>query len=569
VPKLKVLPRWGLGPFATPGSSGSKNRRHFAKLYIESSLTLRSKSFFKEADDNLDLGQLIRPNLSLIQISSEMDAVILVSNILDKIVRSDTRLKLNLAADVQMKNCRPDFYVLLSDDDQIVGAIEVKKPRMSEDYVDAPEADFNDAQMGQLYDYLMLVAAATGVRKLYGILTDYNYWRVLWIDLDAKKSSKEGEAIGIDTSLPSRAALESGGSGSGGHTASKGMHANVRRMASSAEQSRISESPTRASLPDLRLQGSNVPRTPAPPASDGASKVKPEVSPPPPPPPIIGKIEEHRIDAPSDNTDSTSCLRAARNDDNESDAAVTDVFYASKKCWHYKDADTVRMLRTTLWYMYETAPGVMVDLHSPITDRHVGRVRVNDMTKGMRWSLLSLSSGLRWNERPSKVCQEFYIWVNVGHGAEGCAYLASDESGRVCVVKFIYQSSRDEAGAAREKAAAEAAQYTTVYPQFDVRHELLSGRQALILPHFAAVPVCRRMEVLEFVEDTLRNDFDFRGVVHNDISWRHVGLYYDEEGVERAALFDLGDCEEKDDSSANHTKWVEDAIESLRKRAHK
>jgi hypothetical protein len=55
------------------------------------------------------------------------------------------------------------------------------------------------------------------------------------------------------------------------------------------------------------------------------------------------------------------------------------------------------------------------------------------------------------------------------------------------------------------------------YPQFKnkVVYEMWCGRPALKMPHFSAVPIGEREKVLKLVEQTLREDFDEKNLVHD------------------------------------------------------
>jgi hypothetical protein len=71
-----------------------------------------------------------------------------------------------------------------------------------------------------------------------------------------------------------------------------------------------------------------------------------------------------------------------------------------------------------------------------------------------------------------------------------------------------------------------------------------------------------RASVLGLVEQTLRKDFDERGLIHKDVAWRNIGLYKKGKGKGMmAVVFDMTSVTE---NSQNDNMWVESALRSLR-----
>jgi hypothetical protein len=79
------------------------------------------------------------------------------------------------------------------------------------------------------------------------------------------------------------------------------------------------------------------------------------------------------------------------------------------------------------------------------------------------------------------------------------------------------------------------------------------------MPHFAAVKDQDRLNTLELVRATLTAKFASKGLVHEDVAWRNIGVYKD-GGVTKAVVFDLNRVrtQNKTDDS-----WVDTAMAKL------
>ena len=79
------------------------------------------------------------------------------------------------------------------------------------------------------------------------------------------------------------------------------------------------------------------------------------------------------------------------------------------------------------------------------------------------------------------------------------------------------------------------------------------------MPHFAAVALSERRNVLALVENTLRDDYDEKGLVHGDVAWRNVGLFR-VGNEQKAVVYDMVQVRKK---KASDVDWVEDAMKKL------
>jgi hypothetical protein len=190
---------------------------------------------------------------------------------------------------------------------------------------------------------------------------------------------------------------------------------------------------------------------------------------------------------------------------------------------------------------------------SPET-RVEGIVRV--LTAGTYlWKHVTLEQGLKWSSYPRSNVQRFYVWDDLGRGIDGRALLASSVGGAVCVLKFFFPKAADDA--AESRAYKEFDLWHKVYPEYanHVRLVQLSGRQVLMMPHFATPT--RSAAVVDGVLTALQESFDARGLVHADVRWRNIGLR--ENG--QPMLYDLGHIVKKDVEV--HSDWLDEARKSL------
>jgi hypothetical protein len=167
----------------------------------------------------------------------------------------------------------------------------------------------------------------------------------------------------------------------------------------------------------------------------------------------------------------------------------------------------------------------------------------------------------KWNKyaQPKKY---LYAIEDLGFGAEGRVWLTCSFSGAVCVLKFpINDTNGEHKGVERELE-----NWKKAYPEFKAFREKWCGRDALRMPHFAAVRPDERLCALDLVRATLEANFFAKRLVHKDVAWRNIGLYK-KVGAERpkAVVFDLGQVEpNQTDHDAN---WVDVAIDKLKKKA--
>jgi hypothetical protein len=150
----------------------------------------------------------------------------------------------------------------------------------------------------------------------------------------------------------------------------------------------------------------------------------------------------------------------------------------------------------------------------------------------------------------------FFLWEDLGHGADGRAFLVSGGTkGAVGVLKFFYTNPNT-------KAQHEASMWENIYshlpPVAAVRTVQVMGQTSLLMPWFQCP--ARTQSNLEAVQKTLTDDFMKKGFRHDDVAWRNVGVYR-EGGQTKAVVFDMQQvyCVEKHEKE----DWVTPAVARL------
>ena len=123
----------------------------------------------------------------------------------------------------------------------------------------------------------------------------------------------------------------------------------------------------------------------------------------------------------------------------------------------------------------------------------------------------------------SRAVRNFFLWEDLGHGADGKAFLVSGGTkGAVGVLKFFFRH-------AETNAKHELHMWHEVYSRLPsvvstVRILTVMGQTALLMPWFQHPPQ-RNQLTLDAVEETLREDFQQQKICHGDVAWRNVGIY--------------------------------------------
>jgi hypothetical protein len=173
------------------------------------------------------------------------------------------------------------------------------------------------------------------------------------------------------------------------------------------------------------------------------------------------------------------------------------------------------------------------------------------------WKKAPQQASLNFDRCLSGAVKNFYFWEDLGHGADGRAFLVSGGTrGAVGVLKFFFQDPE-------AKAQYEEKMWKAVYSHLPpvantVRIVKVMGQTALLMPWFQC-PKRTQLE-LDAVQKTLSEDFKNKGMRHEDIAWRNVGLYHGDNGELQAVVFDM----QKVCYVANQEEdWVQPAITSL------
>lgn len=160
----------------------------------------------------------------------------------------------------------------------------------------------------------------------------------------------------------------------------------------------------------------------------------------------------------------------------------------------------------------------------------------------------------------SKSVKNFFLWEDLGTGADGRAFLVSGGTkGAVGVLKFFHKDTE-------QRASHEELMWKSIYshlvPVSSLRVVQVMGATALLMPWFQCPE--RTEQELEAVKLTLKNDFQRKGFRHDDVAWRNVGIY-EQDGETKAVVFDMqrvvASKEDEEDED-----WIAEAIEALSSR---
>lgn len=173
--------------------------------------------------------------------------------------------------------------------------------------------------------------------------------------------------------------------------------------------------------------------------------------------------------------------------------------------------------------------------------------------EGAAWTHLTLKSGPQWNTiaNPKKV---LFAIEDFGYGAHGRVWLACGYNGAVCVLKFALNGEK-------EGLDEELKIWKAVYPTIPVFREEWCGEPALRMPHFAKVPKAEYSATVALVRETLTKDYHRSGLVHEDVSWRNVGLKLSNIKEKTAIVFDMGNVRKLKEGEDDG--WIDTACKKL------
>ena len=113
-----------------------------------------------------------------IEYSTEMDLSNLVYNVLFDMVKiANLECDFKLRCDLAIASLRADIWVIYFNGCP-VGAVAIKRPRNNK----SSRSIFRNSQVqGQLFDYLLHIRSFHGLRHVFGIITDFEDWRICWL----------------------------------------------------------------------------------------------------------------------------------------------------------------------------------------------------------------------------------------------------------------------------------------------------------------------------------------------------------------------------------------------------
>ena len=100
-----------------------------------------------------------------------------------------------------------------------------------------------------------------------------------------------------------------------------------------------------------------------------------------------------------------------------------------------------------------------------------------------------------------------------------------------------------------------------MYPKFKhmTKVEVWGGSDALMMPHICAIPLEERGEFKERIHVMMLTCFHERGYEHQDVAWRNIGYYVDENNIKSPILFDL----ERIRVGVESDVWITEAMSHL------
>lgn len=123
---------------------------------------------------------------------NEIGVQMLVKDVLEDVVRIiGLRDQITIAPELTIQSARADMWILANRGIPI-GVVEVKRPpttRHSHSVLD------NENVLGQLFDYMKRLENFFGLQNIFGILTNYESWRLCWF--------AEGGEAALSSTLPS------------------------------------------------------------------------------------------------------------------------------------------------------------------------------------------------------------------------------------------------------------------------------------------------------------------------------------------------------------------------------
>ena len=133
-----------------------------------------------------------------------------------------------------------------------------------------------------------------------------------------------------------------------------------------------------------------------------------------------------------------------------------------------------------------------------------------------------------FNKFPAKNVKNLIALEDLGRGSTGKAWLCvtvTNPRSAACVLKFDNKDARSN------KLVHERDMWALLYPEFAtmITLEQWSGADALVMPHFSTVLEHEREGYRDKLVAVLTSKFMAKRKVHNDVRWRNIGKYMDED----------------------------------------
>jgi hypothetical protein len=481
----------------------------------------------------------------------ESDIKRFVRSVLSDAIRA-SGIALKLCEEIQVVALRPDLYVV-SHNLYPLGVVEVKIPK-DKFLASMPDKDGEEETvLHQLTCYMLMLQNYFALPTVFGIITTYQEWRICWL------ASREADRIAAAASPQDLEPASAASRQVPFAAAALASAAAPAAMASASFKSQEDEAAAADACMAAERDGPNTrSRTRAAAADDDQlTATRPEA-----------ETAFTRITAESskslfklfetDLTQLNSCIpRQARlqgaKPEQEDEAPTLEsapqlkqveeliVRIGVSQIFEYRDPQTPAalvtfMLKLASLSLTELSVSSLIPLESrrfvcfsdsvivwrPIDKHHLRNEDVEVMKPPSKKAALMLLGCL-------------------GQGADGQAWLVRDSRGHLSMLKLTRNHEPVDKAMEVEFERWKMAHAELVEAELvQLRHFGKGSIEGLVMPRFAHVTERDRSnpDVVHAVRAEIKN-FAQKNLVHNDLHWRHVGLYRDRENVLRAVFFDL------------------------------
>ena len=215
----------------------------------------------------------------------------------------------------------------------------------------------------------------------------------------------------------------------------------------------------------------------------------------------------------------------------------------------YNHPDIPKLLTSIIYKMYKSPWSNSTKIHNDPSRPVI--VLTPDQ---WQWKKSPLPEILSYDKVPNSNNTRFLLLQDLGQGADGHVWLATSESGCVCVLKFPKGSFGATSTKLDAQIEAEHKNWIEAQPWIanKIRIVSLLQKKVLMMPF---VTLFKEKPHESFVLEKVKSAIGVlakNGIVHEDLRWRHVGTYQDEiVFIDLARLRTKVDAKEATDAMLN------------------